>query len=68
VLVPEIDRLGGGFAASRSMGADGSAIFVGELGEVLAIAPSGEMFRGTYMTAMNFATNIPNYANMTKIH
>ncbi len=54
VLVPEIDRLGGGFAATRSMGADGSAIFVGEAGEVLAIAPSGEMFRGTYMTAMNF--------------
>lgn len=52
VLVPEIDRLGGGFAATRSWEQTAPLSLSERL--VLAIAPSGEMFRGTYMTAMNF--------------
>jgi RHS repeat-associated protein len=45
-LVPQIQRAGA-FVASRSTGTEGSAIFLGRLGEALVISPTGQVFRGS---------------------
>jgi hypothetical protein len=37
---------GGAWQASRSVGTDGSEIFLGRLGEGLVVAPDGRIFRG----------------------
>ena len=69
-LVPQIDELGGGFEASRSLGSEGSIIFLGKTGQALVISPEGQIFRGQLESGFRYAGNgilTPIFENLTRV-
>ena len=42
-----MEKTGGSWNAIRTVGTDGSHIFLGRGGEALVISPQGQLFRGT---------------------